>query len=87
MTPAQWSLAQLASLIGAKLHSTQPDRIVRRMASDSRTMQTEPALFWALTTASGDRVVCPTLHRYYRGEAAALQRFFKVPVPVARGGS
>lgn len=54
MTPAQWSLAQLASLIGAKLHSTQPDRIVRRMASDSRTMQTEPALFWALRTASGD---------------------------------
>ena len=54
MTPAQWTLAQLASLIGAKLHSTQPDRIVRRMASDSRTMQTEPALFWALTTASGD---------------------------------
>lgn len=54
MTPAQWTLAQLASLIGAELHSIQPERIVRRMASDSRTMQTEPALFWALTTASGD---------------------------------
>ena len=35
---------------------------------------------------AGDRVVCPSLRRYYRGEASALQSFFKVPVSVARGG-
>jgi alanine racemase len=52
MTVPRWTLSHLAALIEAK--STCADVEVRRMATDSRTTQTEPALFWALTTPSGD---------------------------------
>ena len=54
MTPPRWTLTQIAALIGAEPSSGLPDLVVRRMATDSRTTQTDPALFWALSTPSGD---------------------------------
>ena len=54
VTAPSWTLRQLAEVLQAELRSTNPDSWVRRMATDSRTTQTEPALFWALTTPSGD---------------------------------
>ncbi|MGA1380771.1 MAG: alanine racemase [Schleiferiaceae bacterium] len=54
MNAPSWTLQQLSVLLGAELRAAQPQRIVRRMATDSRTTQTEPALFWALSTPSGD---------------------------------
>lgn len=54
MTQPSWTLSQIAALIGAEPNSILSDSVVRRMATDSRTTQTDPALFWALTTASGD---------------------------------
>lgn len=47
-------MAELAVLLGAELRAEHPNERVRRMATDSRTTQTEPALFWALATPSGD---------------------------------
>lgn len=54
MTAPSWTLRQLAEVLQAELRAANPDAWVRRMATDSRTTQTEPALFWALTTPSGD---------------------------------
>lgn len=54
MTAPSWTLRQLAEVLQAELRAAKPDAWVRRMATDSRTTQTEPALFWALTTPSGD---------------------------------
>jgi Alr-MurF fusion protein len=54
VTAPRWTLSQVASLIGAEPISAPHDRELSRMATDSRTTQTEPALFWALTTPSGD---------------------------------
>jgi len=54
MNAPSWTLRRLAEVLGAELHTSNPERVLRRMATDSRTTQTEPALFWALTTSSGD---------------------------------
>ncbi|MEY4478433.1 MAG: hypothetical protein RL276_738 [Bacteroidota bacterium] len=54
MTAPSWTLRQLAEVLQAELRAANPEVLVRRMATDSRTTQTEPALFWALTTPSGD---------------------------------
>ena len=54
MTAPRWTLSHVAALIGAEFAAAMPNLELSRMATDSRTTQTEPALFWALTTPSGD---------------------------------
>jgi Alr-MurF fusion protein len=54
MTAPRWTLSHVAALIGADFAAAMPNLELSRMATDSRTTQTEPALFWALTTPSGD---------------------------------
>ena len=54
MTAPRWTLPQVAALIGADPAVAMPNLELSRMATDSRTTQTEPALFWALSTPSGD---------------------------------
>jgi alanine racemase len=54
MTAPRWTLSHVAALIGADFDASMPNLELSRMATDSRTTQTEPALFWALTTPSGD---------------------------------
>ena len=54
MTAPRWTLSHVAALIGADFAASMPNLELSRMATDSRTTQTEPALFWALTTPSGD---------------------------------
>ena len=73
MNAPSWTLQQLSVLLGAELRAAQPQRIVRRMATDSRTTQTEPALFWALSTPSGDgHRHLPRLDRFFRRLAQRL---------------
>ncbi|MFZ9527759.1 MAG: hypothetical protein ACO27L_07500, partial [Schleiferiaceae bacterium] len=76
MTVPSWTLRQLAEVLGADLRTSDPGRVVRRMATDSRTTQTEPALFWALSTPSGDG------HRHL---AEALERGCVAAVVSASG--
>lgn len=54
MTAPRWTLSHVAALIGAEFAASMPNLELSRMATDSRTTQTEPALFWALTSPSGD---------------------------------
>ncbi|MEY4460853.1 MAG: hypothetical protein RL429_842 [Bacteroidota bacterium] len=76
MTVPSWTLGQLAEVLGAELRTSDSGRVVRRMATDSRTTQTEPALFWALSTPSGDG------HRHL---AEALERGCVAAVVSASG--